>query len=184
MDVLTPGVRVIVEATAGGNTFYLHGHDQESLFVCQTPGPTVDELTRGGGGGTESTQTPQPTPEPATPVPTVVTIEATATTEGDMSVNPTSSSLAEQAIALVSQTTGIPSEELAVVSTQTLEWPDSSVGCPEPGGNYLQVLTEGVKVVVEGHGKSFAVHGTSANNLFICNNPKPPANTPPQSDQF
>lgn len=47
--------------------------------------------------------------------------------------------------------TGTP----AVVSAESVTWSDSSLGCPKPGMMYSQVITPGMKVVVEADGKTY-----------------------------
>jgi hypothetical protein len=47
--------------------------------------------------------------------------------------------------------TGTPS----IVSAESVTWNDSSLGCPKPGTMYSQVITPGLKVVVEADGRTF-----------------------------
>jgi hypothetical protein len=85
------------------------------------------------------------------------------------------SSQASRAIQLVAEHTGIPAEQLTVVAQEEVDWPDSSMGCPQPGLNYLQVITPGVRILVEGAGRTFYVHGDTQAHLFLCDNPQAPA---------
>lgn len=55
-------------------------------------------------------------------------------------------------------------------------WSDSSLGCPEPGMSYMQVLTDGYLLVLEVDGKRFEYHGNARGGpLRYCANPKAPA---------
>jgi hypothetical protein len=52
----------------------------------------------------------------------------------------------------------IPAGAFDVVSVQTWEWPDASLGCPEPGKSYAQVVTPGYQVILEAEGQRYEVH--------------------------
>jgi hypothetical protein len=43
----------------------------------------------------------------------------------------------------------IPTDEISFVETTEVEWPDSSLGCPQPGMDYLQVITPGYLIRLE-----------------------------------
>jgi hypothetical protein len=47
---------------------------------------------------------------------------------------------------------------IEVISIQELEWPDTSLGCPEKGVFYISVLVPGFKVVLEANGQEYDVH--------------------------
>jgi hypothetical protein len=42
----------------------------------------------------------------------------------------------------------LPVEELRIASVDTVTWPDSSLGCPRPGTQAMQVLTRGQRLRV------------------------------------
>jgi hypothetical protein len=43
---------------------------------------------------------------------------------------------------------GVSADEIRLVSATPMTWPNSAMGCPEPGMNYLQVITAGFKVIL------------------------------------
>jgi len=53
---------------------------------------------------------------------------------------------------------GIPAEEIELQSIARYEWPDASMGCPEPGRVYAQVVTQGYSVVLMVSGEEYEVH--------------------------
>lgn len=73
-----------------------------------------------------------------------------------------------QAVALAKQAASkqlaIPIEQLAVQHAQAVDWPDSSLGCPQPGMMYMQVITPGFKVEITVGKEIYPVHiaGTRA----------------------
>jgi hypothetical protein len=61
------------------------------------------------------------------------------------------------AAAAVAQQTGSSADDVVIRSVEAVDFGDSSLGCPEPGMAYLQVITPGYKVVVELAARSFDV---------------------------
>lgn len=45
--------------------------------------------------------------------------------------------------------TGLSTSDFAAIRAQAYEWPDGSLGCPEPGQVYPQVITPGYHVELE-----------------------------------
>lgn len=68
---------------------------------------------------------------------------------------------------------GIEPGAVSVVEARAVTWGDSSLGCPEPGMQYLQRLVDGSLVVLEAGGQRFEYHG--GDPLFYCENPTPPS---------
>ncbi len=53
---------------------------------------------------------------------------------------------------------GIPNHAVTVVESGEATWPDVSLGMPEPGAMYAQILTEGFRVVLGAAGKRYEYH--------------------------
>jgi len=51
---------------------------------------------------------------------------------------------------------------------EEVTWPNSSLGCPEPGMNYAQVLTPGYRIKLQSGGKVFEYH-TGKGVVKLCN---------------
>ena len=66
-----------------------------------------------------------------------------------------------------SQQLGIAPERFTVRTVEPAEWPDSSLGCPRPGVNYLQVVTRGHRVVLEAEGRVSTVH-VAGGTAVVC----------------
>lgn len=63
-------------------------------------------------------------------------------------------------------------DEVRVVEFQAVEWRDSSLGCPGPGRMYLQVITPGYRVVVEGPEAAYEYHtDRSGDRVVLCQQP-------------
>ena len=64
----------------------------------------------------------------------------------------------------------IPIVEITLVSVEAKEFGDPSLGCPEPGMAYAQVITPGHRVVVEADGRRFDVR-VAGEHGKICRKP-------------
>lgn len=61
------------------------------------------------------------------------------------------------------------STEVEILAIEPTEWPDASLGCPEPGKMYAQVITPGYRILVEVEGEQFEVHtDREGQNAVIC----------------
>jgi hypothetical protein len=53
---------------------------------------------------------------------------------------------------------GIGAGNIIVDTSEDAMWPDTSLGMPEPGKMYAQMLTDGFRVVLEAAGKKYEYH--------------------------
>lgn len=75
----------------------------------------------------------------------------------------------EAAAAYVASELGAPAEDVSVVSFESVQWPSSALGCPQPGEAYLQVITSGYRVVVSVAGEPIEIHTDAmGQNVVIC----------------
>ncbi len=63
---------------------------------------------------------------------------------------------------------GVAVEDVRIVEFQAVEWRDSSLGCPEPGKMYMQVITPGYRVVLEAGGQTYEYHTNQGNRAVLC----------------
>src|SRR6476646_6021309 len=59
-------------------------------------------------------------------------------------------------------------EQLVIVRAQSVIWSDGSLGCPEPGMMYTQILVNGYWVVIEAAGQKYDFRAGSAGNFRLC----------------
>lgn len=62
----------------------------------------------------------------------------------------------------------IASADIEVVSVEEVVWPDSSLGCPQPGMRYLQVLQDGMRIILRANGREFDYHSGGNRAPFLC----------------
>lgn len=75
--------------------------------------------------------------------------------------------LIAEARADLAERLSILQSEITIKETQSVTWNDSSLGCPEPGMMYLQVLTPGYKILLEAEGEVYNYH-TSLRHVKLC----------------
>jgi hypothetical protein len=67
----------------------------------------------------------------------------------------------------LAQRLGIAAEGIQVVSVEYIEWEDSSLGCPQPGMMYADVITPGYRIVLSAGGREYD-YRTSLRDITLC----------------
>ena len=88
----------------------------------------------------ERSPLPQPGQSPISPLPTPPEPPTTA------------------AVTFLADELGISPDEIAIRSFEPVNWRDTSLGCPEPGMMYAQVITPGYSFLLEAAGEQYEVH--------------------------
>ena len=73
-----------------------------------------------------------------------------------------------QALAHASQHTGLPADELQIVSAESVTWPDGSLGCPQPGMAYTQALVPGFRVRLRAGDEVLDYHSGRSGAPTLC----------------
>ena len=68
----------------------------------------------------------------------------------------------------------IPVQKIEVDTVRAVDWPDTSIGCPQPGQAYGQVITPGHKITLRVDGQFYFVHEANG-RAFVCKQQKPTA---------
>ena len=71
-------------------------------------------------------------------------------------------------IAAIAEDLGVPVETVQVVSMEPRNWPDSSLGCPQPDMLYAQVVTPGYLVLVDVSGEQIEYHADERGTVVRC----------------
>ncbi len=79
--------------------------------------------------------------------------------------------IAELAKETLAEHLNVPVHTIEVDTVRAVEWSDSSIGCPQPGQAYLQVITPGHKVSLRVAGKLHFVHEANGRAL-VCERTK------------
>ena len=148
-----------------------------TVTTTPLPLPTALQATPGSSDTPAPTETPTETPmlpaplasptlaphHPATlrPLPTIIVRASPVNPDTNME------GLVTQARADLAARLGVAASTITVLSAQTVEWPDGSLGCPKPGFMYSQIVTPGVLIVLQANGQTFEYHGTRA-RVSLC----------------
>ena len=114
--------------------------------------------------------TPPPSDEPIMPQPG----EESTIPQGGSTPVSAAMQIAVQARDDLALKLGIPADQITISSAQAVTWSDSSLGCPQPGMNYTQVLTPGYLILLEAGGKIYEYHASKGTSIIYCENPTPP----------
>jgi hypothetical protein len=63
---------------------------------------------------------------------------------------------------------GIPADGVTIAAVEPTDWPDSSLGCPQPGEMYAQVVTPGLRIELQAQGDTYVVHTDLESQWVIC----------------
>ena len=74
---------------------------------------------------------------------------------------------ANLAIADLAKRLDITADQIEAVRVESVEWPDTSLGCPQPGQAYAQVITPGQIVVLSANGQEYEYH-TGGDQIVAC----------------
>jgi len=148
------------------------------LAGCSRPGPTANPT---GITATASSIPVQPIPgtEPArapektfsvigTLAPEETVIEVMKPTPSD----PYIANLVQQAQQDLATRLNVSSETIAFLGFEDVVWPDGSLGCPQPGMGYTQVMVEGYRILLYFEGQTYAYHGGGNRLPFLCQDPQ------------
>lgn len=115
------------------------------IAACATGDPTIPSTT------TPSTTVPSSSPSTtARPVPPAVDPVA------DLAADDLATRL------------GIPADDIEMIRTTKVTWPNGALGCPQPGGFYTQALVSGAQVILLADDRYYAYHAGSDGVPFLC----------------
>ena len=77
-------------------------------------------------------------------------------------------SMVQQALDDAGRRSGRDASTLKLVSAETVTWPDASIGCPQPGMQYAQVLVPGYRIRIQAGPKVLDYHAGRSGQPFYC----------------
>lgn len=85
----------------------------------------------------------------------------------DVSLPEGSREVVERAIGDLASRLGLSERSVGIVSVEARMWSDASLGCPQPGKMYAQVVTPGFQIRLEAQGKVYDYH-TGMGSIVLC----------------
>jgi hypothetical protein len=73
----------------------------------------------------------------------------------------------------LAQRSGAAPGSIHLVSARAMRWNDGSMGCPQPGQSYMQVIVDGFQVILEAQGHSYDYRTNGRGGFVLCENPSP-----------
>lgn len=63
---------------------------------------------------------------------------------------------------------GVDESSIVVVSVEEVTWSDASLGCPQPDMSYAQVITDGLRIVLESSGAVYDYRSGGMSDPVLC----------------
>ena len=143
------------------------------LLACAPMSQPADEAT-----STDATVITDTTPVTATATvspttaltatATITNSTTTTTTTPIPDLSATEQQLVDQAMTLVATESGVAVAELTLTSMEAVEWPDSSLGCPQPDTMYMQVITPGYQITLTAADGQCMMYIRAATPMCLC----------------
>ena len=81
---------------------------------------------------------------------------------------PTLSGATAPLVMAIAADLGVPPESVQVITIESRDWPDTSLGCPQPDMLYAQVITPGYLILVEVSGEQIEYHTDERGTVVRC----------------
>lgn len=126
-----------------------------------------------------SSDNPAKTVPPETPLSTRAPAAATAPSVGKDKTNmtgipiplpldPANEAIATQAKQDLAQRLSVSTDQIDLVEVQSVSWPDGSLGCPQPGMMYTQMVVDGLLIRLRARGNIYEYHSGGSRAPFLC----------------
>ncbi|MFQ5596208.1 MAG: hypothetical protein ACE5HA_18860 [Anaerolineae bacterium] len=108
--------------------------------------------------------------EPPTPAPTQGIPEETMAVSSTtpQPANQASKKLVSQAMEDLAGRLSVHVDEIELVESKSVIWPDSSMGCPKPGMAYTQVQHDGLLLRLQVGDRVYEYHSGGSRPPFLC----------------
>jgi hypothetical protein len=118
------------------------------------------------------TRSPLPTPAQS-PLPMPAGSPLPTPAGGDRSspgapIPPSAEASVRAAISDMAAKLGVAPEAVQVVSISQVDWSDTSLGCPQPGMFYAQIIVEGYKIMLSAGSQQVEYHGDQRGRVVTC----------------
>jgi hypothetical protein len=81
---------------------------------------------------------------------------------------PEAAAAVDAAIQAAASHLGVTPDQLKLTQVEPHEWPDASLGCPQPGQMYSQVITPGYLVMITSDAHQLEYHTDMRSHVSLC----------------
>ena len=74
----------------------------------------------------------------------------------------------DDAIADLAGRLTVDASAIGIVEVQEVTWNDASLGCPEPGMSYAQMIVDGLRILLTVDGAEYDYHSGGTTDPFLC----------------
>ena len=86
-----------------------------------------------------------------------------------MAIPPEATAAVDAAMQAAAPHLGVNPDQLRVTQVEARQWPDSSLGCPQPGLLYSQIVTPGFLIIISSaSGKQLEYHTDAGAHVVLC----------------
>lgn len=140
------------------------------LALLAVAGPMLaheDHGTATPGSGTPGAGTPGAgTPTAGTPAAGTPELATPTLTGSDVAIPDAALPVVMMVTAQAAAKLGLPENQVQVTRVEAVEWPDSSLGCPEQGEFYAQVITPGYLIEITDGGETLEYHTDATGSVI------------------
>jgi hypothetical protein len=104
----------------------------------------------------------------AIPDPTQVNLTTAETPKITQSLDPQLDQITSLAVADLAEQLSLDPGHVRIQSVESMLWPDSSLGCPEPGKVYDQGTVRGYLLRLEANGQAYIYHTDTDQTVILC----------------
>ncbi|HEX2370352.1 MAG TPA: hypothetical protein VHM94_14085 [Acidimicrobiia bacterium] len=144
---------VALAACGGGDLGGPTLTDEETTTTDNTPEPPA------------TTGRPAPSLPPKETLPTVVTTSTPGVT-GEVPEG-----FVDKVVTDAASRAGVDESSVVVLTAAAMQWPDGSLGCPEPGVMYTQAIVDGSQIVVQAGGETYDYRLDGRGHFKLCESP-------------
>jgi len=152
------------ESVEQGNT----NMRETAVTVTRTPAAEANTATPSFTSTEEPIVTTEATSLPDEPEDLEIQGTPTSQASAEPTIQPAVQALIDLATEDLAGRLDMAPEEIELLSFEFKEWPDGSLGCPQPGMEYAQVLQEGYLIRLKAGGLVYEYHGGGSTAPFLC----------------
>jgi hypothetical protein len=115
----------------------------------------------------EPTKTEEKSPAASSTPPAAATYSSSSAEPG-VKVPPEAEKAVQLAVDDLTSVLDVGPDAVTILSVDSVEWSDTSLGCPEPDKIYAQVITPGFLIKLEAAGEEYVYHTDESRFVVLC----------------